>query len=62
MIEAFAVIGMRATICNHGIVGEWAIIEEAGLVKAAQQVPPGTIAVGQPVKVIAQVTEAHRER
>jgi carbonic anhydrase/acetyltransferase-like protein (isoleucine patch superfamily) len=61
-VEDFAVVGMRATVSNHGRVGEWSIIGEAGLVKASQHVPPGSIAVGQPVEVIGPVTEAHRER
>jgi carbonic anhydrase/acetyltransferase-like protein (isoleucine patch superfamily) len=61
-INDFAIIGMRATVSNHSVVGEWAIVGEAGLVKENQQVPPGTIAVGQPVRIIGQVTEAHRER
>jgi carbonic anhydrase/acetyltransferase-like protein (isoleucine patch superfamily) len=58
----YAVIGMRATISNNGLVGEWAIVGEAGLVKESQSVPPGTVAVGQPVRVIGEVTPAHRER
>ena len=61
-IGNFAVIGMRATVSNNGLVGEWAIVGENGLVKANQEVPSGTIAVGQPVKIIGQITDAHRER
>ncbi len=61
-VESFAVIGMRATVSNHGVVGEWSIIGEAGLVKNSQVVPPCSVAVGQPVKVIGDVTEAHREK
>lgn len=61
-VEDFAVIGMRATISNNGFVGEWAIVGEAGLVKEFQSVPPRAVAVGQPVRVIGEVTSAHRER
>jgi carbonic anhydrase/acetyltransferase-like protein (isoleucine patch superfamily) len=61
-VERFAVIGMRTTIANFGVVGEWAIIGEAGLVKNSQVVPPHSVAVGQPVKVIGDITEAHKEK
>ena len=61
-IKDYAVIGIRAVVSNNGIVGEWAIVGEGGLVKASQQVPSGTIAVGTPVRVIGLVTQAHREK
>jgi phenylacetic acid degradation protein len=61
-IEEFAVIGIGATICNFSRVGRWAIIGEAGLVKSRQEVPPETIAVGQPVTILGPIRPEHRER
>jgi phenylacetic acid degradation protein len=61
-IEAFAVIGIRATVSNFATVGEWAIIGEMGLVREHQVIPPGSIAVGQPVKIIGQIERRHKER
>ena len=61
-IEAFAVIGLRATISNFSTIGRWTIIGEMGLVQANQDIPAGVIAVGQPVKIIGQVEERHKER
>lgn len=61
-VEDFAVIGMRATVSNYAIIGKWSIIGEAGLVKEAQHIPAGVIAVGHPVKIIGQITEKHRQR
>lgn len=61
-IEEFAVIGMAATVCNYARVGRWAIIAEAGLVIAKQEVPPESIAVGQPVSVLGSIRAEHRER
>ena len=61
-IEEYAVIGIAATVCNFATVGRWAIIAEAGLVKAKQEVPPETIAVGQPVAVLCGIRDEHRER
>ncbi len=61
-VDDYAVIGIRATVSNNGIVGKWSIIGEAGLVKEMQHIPAGVIAVGQPVAIIGQITERHRQR
>jgi phenylacetic acid degradation protein len=61
-IEAFAVIGIRATVSNFATVGEWAIIGEMGLVRERQMIPPGAIAVGQPVKIIGKIEQRHKAR
>ena len=61
-VDAFAVIGIRATVSNYASVGEWAIIGEMGLVRERQMIPPEVIAVGQPVKIIGPIKERHKER
>jgi len=61
-VEAFAVIGIRATISNFATVGEWSIIGEMGLVAERQIIPPSVVAVGQPVKIIGEVQPRHKER
>ena len=61
-VGEFAVIGMGATLADQCKVGNWTIIGEAGLVKSGQEVPPEVIAVGQPVVVIGEVTQSHRQR
>jgi carbonic anhydrase/acetyltransferase-like protein (isoleucine patch superfamily) len=60
-IRDYAVIGMRATISDFSIVGEWTIIGEMGLVKKSQNVPDGVVAVGVPVKAIGKVTKRQKE-
>ena len=61
-VEAFAVIGIRATISNFATVGEWSIIGEMGLVAERQIIPPAVVAVGQPVKIIGKIQPRHKER
>ena len=61
-VEAFVVIGIRATVSNFATVGEWAIIGEMGLVRERQVIAPGAIAVGQPVKIIGQIEPRHKDR
>jgi phenylacetic acid degradation protein len=60
-IKDFAVIGMRATISDYSVVGEWAIIGEMGLVKNNQHVPDGKVAVGVPARVVSTVDEKQKE-
>jgi carbonic anhydrase/acetyltransferase-like protein (isoleucine patch superfamily) len=60
-IKDYAVIGMRSTISDFSVVGEWAIIGEMGLVKNNQNVPDGVVAVGVPVKVICKVDTKQKE-
>ena len=60
-IKDYAVIGMRATISDYSIVGEWTIIGEMGLVKSHQRVPDGVVAVGIPVKVAGKVDKKQKD-
>ena len=60
-IQDYAVIGMRATISDFSLVGEWTIIGEMGLVKNSQTVPNGVVAVGIPVKVVGKVDKEKKE-
>jgi carbonic anhydrase/acetyltransferase-like protein (isoleucine patch superfamily) len=61
-VEAFAVIGIRATVSNFAAVGEWSIIGEMGLVAERQIIPPAVVAVGQPAKIIGKIEPRHQER
>jgi carbonic anhydrase/acetyltransferase-like protein (isoleucine patch superfamily) len=61
-VEGFVVIGIRAIVSNFTTVGEWAIIGEMGLVRERQMVPAGAIAVGQPVNIIGQIEQRHKDR
>jgi len=61
-VEDYAVIGVRATLSDGSIVGEWSIVGEMGLVKERQIIPPESIAVGIPVEVIGRVEERHKRR
>lgn len=60
-IKDWAVIGMRATISDYSVVGEWAIIGEMGLVKNNQHVPDGSVAVGVPARVVSKVNIQQKE-
>ncbi|MEH7830303.1 transferase hexapeptide repeat family protein [Gemmobacter denitrificans] len=45
-------VGMNAVVMDEAVVGENAIITAMAFVKAGAQIPPGSLAVGAPAKVI----------
>ncbi len=61
-VEEFAVVGMRATLSNRSVVGRWAIVGEMGLLREDQAIPPESIAVGVPARVIGPVEDRHKQR
>ena len=57
LIDDGAVIGMGSVVSDWAVVGSWAAVGEAALVKNKQEIPPKSIAVGVPAKVIGTVSE-----
>ncbi|MCP3942680.1 MAG: gamma carbonic anhydrase family protein [Desulfobacteraceae bacterium] len=60
-IGDFCVIGMGAILSIFSQTGEWTIIGEGSLVRANQKIAPRVVAVGNPVKVIRDVTAEDQE-
>jgi carbonic anhydrase/acetyltransferase-like protein (isoleucine patch superfamily) len=56
-IEARVIVGMHATVLNGAVVGENSIIGAGTLVKEGMNVPPGSLVVGVPGRVIRPTTE-----
>lgn len=50
-------IGMNAVVMDMAIVGESAIIAASAFVPAQMEIPPRTLAVGVPAKVVRSLTE-----
>ena len=48
-------------ICNHAVVGRWAIVAEMGLVVSNQEVVPETIVAGVPARPIGLVEQRHKD-
>jgi carbonic anhydrase/acetyltransferase-like protein (isoleucine patch superfamily) len=57
LIDDYAVIGMGSIISDWATVGRWSVVAEGGLVKNGQEIPPGKIAAGVPVKIIGNVKD-----
>ena len=52
-----ALIGMGAILSIHADIGKRCIISEGCVVKFGQKIPDGVLAVGNPAKVIREVSE-----
>lgn len=53
-------IGMGAIVLSHARIGAGSLIGAGALVKEGQEIPPGSLALGAPAKVIGPVNDAHR--
>jgi carbonic anhydrase/acetyltransferase-like protein (isoleucine patch superfamily) len=51
-IEDDALIGMGAVVLNGAVVGAGAIVGAGAVIREGMQVPPGSLAVGVPAKVL----------
>ncbi len=56
-IEDAVLVGMGATIMDESTIGEGSIIGAGALVTKAQQIPPRSLVLGSPAKVVRAVTD-----
>jgi carbonic anhydrase/acetyltransferase-like protein (isoleucine patch superfamily) len=61
-VEDDAYIGMGAMIMNGARIGAGAVVGAGSLVLQGQDVPPGTIAVGSPARVLRLIKEGEMKR
>ncbi len=54
-------IGMNATVLNNSEIGEFSIIGANSLVTAGTVIPPRSLVLGSPAKVVKQLSEAQIE-
>ncbi|HYM81671.1 MAG TPA: gamma carbonic anhydrase family protein, partial [Candidatus Limnocylindria bacterium] len=61
VIEDDCLIGMGAILLSGARIGAGTLIGAGALVREAQVIPPGSLAVGAPARVVGPVTDSHRE-
>ncbi len=61
VIGDFSVIGMGAILSIFSETGEWTIVGEGSLVRANQKIADRVVAVGNPAKVIRDITDGDQE-
>jgi phenylacetic acid degradation protein len=59
-IKDRTVIGMHGTVSDNAVVGKDCIVGEASLVRSKQQIPDGSLAVGNPAEVKGQLRDNQR--
>ena len=57
-----ALIGNGAVVLDGAEIGEWCLIGAGALVTPGTKIPPGSMALGSPAKVIRPLTEKERDR
>src|SRR5262245_66442621 len=57
-IESHCLIGMRATLLNDVVIGEYSIIGAGALVTEGTKIPSRSLVFGVPGKVRRQLTDA----
>lgn len=53
-----AMVGMNAVVMDEAVVGENAIVAAMAFVKAGARIPPNSLAVGSPAKVLRELSAA----
>jgi carbonic anhydrase/acetyltransferase-like protein (isoleucine patch superfamily) len=61
-IEDDCLIGMRAVVMNGAKIGRGSLIGVGSLVTEGTAIPPGSVAIGQPARVLRQTTDRDRQR
>ncbi len=56
-VKDYALIGMGAIILNNAEIGEYAMVAAGTLVPPSKVVPPKTLVMGSPMKIIRELTE-----
>jgi len=62
IVEDDVLIGIRATVLNGARIGRWSVIAAGALIPPQMIVPPESLVMGLPGKVVRPVNEADRER
>jgi carbonic anhydrase/acetyltransferase-like protein (isoleucine patch superfamily) len=61
-VEDEALIGMGAVILNGAVIGAGSIVGAGAVVREGMQVPPDSLVLGVPAKVVRAVSAAERAR
>jgi carbonic anhydrase/acetyltransferase-like protein (isoleucine patch superfamily) len=61
-VEDFCLIGMGSILLNHVRVGTGSVIGAGALLTEGMEIPPGSLVLGMPAKVVRPVDDALRAR
>jgi carbonic anhydrase/acetyltransferase-like protein (isoleucine patch superfamily) len=61
-VEDDVLIGMSATLLNGTIVGAFSIVAAGAVVLEGTQIPPGSLVVGTPARVVRELSDLDRQK
>ncbi|WP_022835413.1 gamma carbonic anhydrase family protein [Salisaeta longa] len=61
-IEDTVLVGMGATVMDHAVIGTCSIVGAGALVTGGTEVPPRSMVLGQPARVVRSLTDAEVAR
>lgn len=61
-VESNVMIGMRAIVLNGAVIGQGSIIASGSLIPERVAIPPNSVVMGSPGKVVRQCTETDTQR
>ncbi len=61
LVRRNAMVGMNAVVMDEAVIGESSIVAACAFVKAGMVIPPRSLAVGTPAKVLRPLTDAEIE-
>jgi len=57
IVRRNAMVGMNAVVMDEAVIGESAIVAACAFVKARMEVPPRSLAVGAPARILRQLSD-----
>ena len=57
VVKRNAMVGMNAVVMDEAVIGESAIVAACAFVKAGEKIPPRSLAVGTPAKVLRMLSD-----
>ncbi len=61
-VRDFALIGMNAVVTDYCVVGERSVVGAGCVLRRGQEIPPMSVAVGVPAKVISKLTPEQAQK
>ncbi|HLY07511.1 MAG TPA: gamma carbonic anhydrase family protein [Rhizomicrobium sp.] len=59
-VADFVLVGMGSTILSGAKIGSWSLIGANTLVPEGKEIPPNSLVLGQPARIVREVSEAQR--
>jgi len=56
-VESHCLIGMRATLLNNVVVGEYSIVGAGALITQGTKIPPRSLVIGMPARVKRRLSD-----